>query len=89
MSGRRLGVSPYTLFVEVKMNGTSSACLRVASSITSVPFAFTVKSMIGSLAAQSWDGCAAACTTSARSPPYFAKILLIASASRMSAFTCV
>ena len=60
------------------MNGTSCACFRVASSITIVPFAFTVKSMIGSLAAQSCDGCAAACTTSARSFPYFANTLLIA-----------
>jgi hypothetical protein len=58
--GRRLGVSPYTLFVEQKMNTASLAKRRVASSRTRVPCAFTVKSVCGSLAAQSCDGWAAA-----------------------------
>ena len=38
--------------------------MRVASSITSVPFALTVKSTIGALAAQSCEGWAAVCTIS-------------------------
>ncbi len=47
------------------MKTASGQCLRVASSMTSVPLAFTEKSVGGSLAAQSCEGCAAVCTTSA------------------------
>ncbi len=68
-SGSSLGASPYTLLVDVKMNTAAGQCLRTASSTTSVPFAFTVKSVCGSLAAQSCDGCAAAWITSATRLP--------------------
>ena len=68
-SGSSLGASPYTLLVDVKMNTAPGQCLRVASSTASVPFAFTVKSVCGSLAAQSCDGCAAAWITSATRLP--------------------
>jgi hypothetical protein len=63
ISGSRLGVSPYTLFVEVKMKTASGQWRRVASSSTIVPFALIVKSVAGSRAAQSCDGCAAAWMT--------------------------
>ena len=46
------------------MNVADGANLRVASSTHSVPLAFTVKSICGSLAAQSCEGCAAAWITS-------------------------
>lgn len=48
--GRKFGVSPYTLFVDMKIKAASGANLRVASSITEVPLAFTVKSVTGSRA---------------------------------------
>ncbi len=73
-SGSRFGVSPYTLFVLVKMNAASGQCRLVISSTTSVPFALTVKSVIGSFAAQSCDGWAAAWMTSAIDRPYREKI---------------
>ena len=46
------------------MNVASGACRRVASSRLSVPLALTPKSVCGSDAAQSCDGCAAVWTTS-------------------------
>ena len=46
------------------MNGASVACLRAASSRFSVPLALTPKSVCGSFAAQSCEGCAAVCTIS-------------------------
>ncbi len=46
------------------MKGASIACARAASSRFSVPLALTPKSVCGSLAAQSWDGCAAVWMTS-------------------------
>jgi hypothetical protein len=62
-------VSPYTLFVDVKMNVASDARSRVASSRLSVPTALMSKSVNGSLAAQSCDGCAAVWTTSSIAVP--------------------
>ena len=44
------------------MNGASGQNFRAASSRFSVPLAFTVKSVCGSRAAQSCDGCDAVCT---------------------------
>ena len=41
-SGRRLGASPYTLFVDVKMNAASGHEVRVASSRFNVPVALTL-----------------------------------------------
>ncbi len=46
------------------MNVASGACRRVASSRLSVPFALTPKSVCGSGAAQSCEGCAAVWMTS-------------------------
>ncbi len=48
----------------VKMNVASGACSRAASSRFSVPSALTPKSVCGSRAAQSCDGCAAVWMTS-------------------------
>ena len=67
-SGRWFGRSPYTLFVDVKTNVASGLCRLVASSRLSVPFALTVKSVCGSDAAQSCEGCAAVWMTSSSSP---------------------
>src|SRR4051812_12161775 len=67
------------------MKTASGELRQVISRTLAVPFAFTVKSVIGSVAAQSCDGCAAVCTTSFTSLAYFAKILDRASRSRMSA----
>ena len=53
---------------DVKINAASGAKVRVASSRWCVPRAFTEKSVAGSLAAQSCEGCAAVWTTSATSP---------------------
>lgn len=83
-SGRRFGVSPYTLFVEVKMKVASGAHCRVASSRFSVPCAFTPKSVNGSRAAQSCDGCAAVCTTRS-TVPAASNAWRTAAKSRMSA----
>ena len=52
----------------MKTNVASGRCRRVASSRLSVPLALTVKSVCGSVAAQSCDGCAAVWTTSSMSP---------------------
>jgi hypothetical protein len=56
--------------------------------MTSVPLALTVKSVKGSRAAQSCEGCAAVWTTSETSEPYLTKILPTASASRTSVAWC-
>ena len=69
------------------MNDAVGAWRRVISSNTSVPLAFTVKSVIGSFAAQSCDGCAAAWITVAIEPAWRRNTASIASASRMSAST--
>ena len=58
--------------------------LRVISRSTRVPLAFTVKSMIGSDAAQSWEGWAAVWITILMSVPYSEKIFSMAAWSRMS-----
>ena len=57
---------PFVLFTstnkvygDMKMKAARGAKRRVASRRTEVPLAFTVKSVVGSLAAQSWEGCAA------------------------------
>ena len=55
------------------MKGASGQCARVASSRLSVPLALTPKSVCGSLAAQSWEGCAAVWTTSSISPGVLAR----------------
>src|SRR6185436_7821061 len=47
-----------------KTNVASGACSRAACSRLSVPFALTLKSVCGSVAAQSCDGCAAVWTIS-------------------------
>lgn len=59
-SGKAFGRSPYTSLVDVNTNGDVGAWRRAASSIASVPTAFTPKSVPRSRAAQSRDGCAAA-----------------------------
>src|ERR1700749_1653268 len=69
------------------MKGASIACARAASSRFSVPFALTPKSVCGSLAAQSWDGCAAVWMTSSIDPACSEKIRMISAASRMSTFS--
>ena len=51
----------------MKTKVASGACRRVASSRLSVPLALTAKSVCGSRAAQSCDGCAAVWTTSSSS----------------------
>src|SRR5438046_3202727 len=61
--GSRFGLSPYTLFVDVKINTDSGRCLRHASSRMWVPRALILKSVNGSLAAQSCDGWPAAWMT--------------------------
>ena len=58
--------------------------VRVASSRFSVPLALTPKSVCGSEAAQSCDGCAAVWMTAARSPPTRSNRRSTPSASRMS-----
>ena len=83
-SGRLLGRSPYTLFVEQWMNGASMQCSRTFCSRLSVPPALTSKSVNGSRTAQSWLGWAAVCTTTAMSRPYRVKIAPSAARSRMS-----
>src|SRR5258708_14715238 len=70
-SGKKFGVSPYTLLVDVKMNTASGQNCRVASSRCSVPQAFTSKSVSGSSAAQSCDGSAPAWITREMSRPNF------------------
>ena len=74
--------------VDVKMNVASGANCRVASSKFSVPWAFTEKSVFGSRAAQSCDGCAAVWTINLISAPNFANSASIASPSRISSSTC-
>src|ERR1700761_6884541 len=69
------------------MKGAAIACARAASSRFSVPFALTPKSVCGSLAAQSWDGCAAVWMTSSIDPACSAKIRMISAPSRMSTFS--
>src|ERR1700742_4325051 len=69
------------------MKGASIACARAASSRFSVPFALTPKSVCGSDAAQSWEGCAAVWITSSIDPACSAKIRMISAASRMSTFS--
>src|ERR1700743_3846367 len=69
------------------MKGASIACARAASSRFSVPFALTPKSVCGSDAAQSWDGCAAVWMTSSIDPACSEKIRMISAASRMSTFS--
>src|SRR6201999_1658320 len=69
------------------MKGASIACARAASSRFSVPFALTPKSVCGSDAAQSWDGCAAVWMTSSIDPAWSEKIRMISAASRMSTFS--
>ena len=83
-SGSEFGVSPYTLFVEQKMKVASGQCLRVASSSTRVPFAFTLKSVKGSRAAQSCDGCAAVWMTALIEAPWCANSSSIVATSRTS-----
>jgi hypothetical protein len=51
INGRKLGVSPYTLLVDVNMKTASEQCCRVNSSKFNVPVAFTPKSVSGSLVA--------------------------------------
>ena len=65
-----MGRSPYTLFVDVKMNTASGAWTRVASSRFIVPTALMSKSVSGCLAAQSCDGCAAVWMTSSIADPW-------------------
>jgi hypothetical protein len=55
------------LLVDVKTKVASGAWSRAAWSRLSVPFALTVKSVCGSEAAQSCEGCAAVCTMSSMS----------------------
>src|SRR6201995_2498449 len=69
------------------MKGASIAWARAASSRFSVPLAFTPKSVCGSLAAQSWDGCAAGWVASSVEAPCSEKIRMISAASRMSTFS--
>src|SRR5262245_61430275 len=69
------------------MKVASGAWRRVASSRLSVPFAFTAKSRMGSPAAQSCDGCAAAWMTSSMRPHSSRKAASTASESRMSVST--
>src|SRR6202012_4106892 len=68
------------------MNVASGAWCRAASRRLSVPFALTPKSVCGSDAAQSWDGCAAVWMTSSIDPACSEKIRMISAASRMSTF---
>src|SRR5215475_5003106 len=84
ISGSVFGRSPYTLFVEQWITGASMQCSRTFCSTLSVPTALTSKSVYGSRTAQSCDGCAAVCTTTAMSLPYFRKMPASASRSRMS-----
>ena len=60
----------------MKINVAFSQNKRVHSSKFKVPKAFTVKSVIGSLAAQSWEGWAAVCTIREISVEYSENILL-------------
>src|ERR1700753_755794 len=69
------------------MKGESIACARAASSRFSVPLALTPKSVCGSLAAQSWDGCAAVWMTSSIDPACSWKMRMISAPSRMSTFS--
>src|ERR1700742_3645870 len=69
------------------MKGASIAWARAASSRFRVPLALTPKSVCGSLAAQSWDGCAAVWMTSSIDPACSRKIRSISAASRMSTFS--
>src|ERR1700743_523699 len=69
------------------MKGASIACARAASSRFSVPFALTPKSVCGSDAAQSWDGCAAVWMTSSIDPASSWKTRMTSPASRMSTFS--
>ncbi len=85
--GRWLGLSPYTLLVDVNTNTASGHHRRVVSNISSVPLAFTVKSVRGSRAAQSCEGWAAAWTTSPMSVPYSANSASMRWPSRMSTAT--
>src|SRR5260370_28232616 len=55
-NGSRFGVSPYTLLVDVKINGASGQKFLAASSKFSGPLALTMKSVCGSRAAQSRQG---------------------------------
>ena len=71
---------------EMKM--ALEACLRTASRNTSVPLALTVKSVAGSRAAQSCDGCAAVWTTSSSSEASSGTSRVTASESRMSIERC-
>ena len=57
------GLSPYTLFVYVKIKTASLEYFLVFSSKFKVPKALTLKSSLGFVAAQSCDGCAAVCIT--------------------------
>ena len=66
------------------MNGASLACARAASSRLSVPLALTPKSVCGSFAAQSCEGCAAVWTIASIEPACLAKMRLTPSPSRMS-----
>ena len=66
------------------MNTASGQCCRVFSIMFSVPTAFTSKSVNGSRAAQSCDGCAAVWMTSAMSVPYVRNNSSTAGRSRMS-----
>src|ERR1700709_549604 len=69
------------------MKGAVGEWGRAASSRLRVPLALTLKSVWGSLAAQSWEGWAAVWMTSSISPARSRKIRSIASPSRMSAFS--
>ena len=66
------------------MNGESGQCARAASSRLRVPLALTPKSVCGSRAAQSCDGCAAVWTTTSIEPACSANSRSTPSASRMS-----
>src|ERR1700749_3485154 len=69
------------------MKGASIACARAASSRFSVPLGLPPKSVCGSLAAQSWDGCAAVWMTSSIDPAGSRKIRMLSAPSRMSTFS--
>ena len=71
------------------MNGASGENVRAASSMFSVPVALTPKSVNGSFAAQSWDGCAAVWITALIDDPNSANTPDTAFASRMSTLRCV
>src|SRR6202012_288694 len=69
------------------MKGASIAWARAASSRFRVPLALTPKSVCGSLAAQSWDGCAAVWMISSMDPAWSRKIRSISAASRITTFS--